>query len=323
VSKKLVKFIQVFASLVLLALVFYKVGLFSTEGRAGFLAVIKDAHMGLLVASVIVGVVTNMSSAFKWYMLARARQLFGSYWRFFSYYLVGQFYNLILPTSVGGDVVRAYELGKFSGKHADAMASVFVERYTGVLVLLVLSGVAVLSQLSLFSVNFVIFSLILFAVVLGLIGWMVFDSRVYSFVKNFCSSRFSFTTVIFSKLDKLLASVKGYQNHRSALIIACVNSLVFYLFAVLNVYITALVFDLNINFVDMLIATPIIMLIMNIPLSIGNLGLMEFAYIQVFQLMGYNPAIGLSVAILMRIKSLIDGVIGGLLHPLFVTKKHE
>ena len=73
----------------------------------------------------------------------------------------------------------------------------------------------------------------------------------------------------------------------------------------------------------MLVATPIIMLIMNIPLSVGNIGLMEFAYAEVFTLMGYSPALGLSVAILMRIKSLVDGAMGGLLHPVFVTKKYQ
>jgi len=83
------------------------------------------------------------------------------------------------------------------------------------------------------------------------------------------------------------------------------------------------VFDLNINLIDMLIATPIIMLIMNIPLSIGNIGLMEFAYSEVFVLMGYSPALGLSVAILMRLKSLIDGLMGGVLQPFFVTRNPE
>ena len=90
----------------------------------------------------------------------------------------------------------------------------------------------------------------------------------------------------------------------------------------LNVYVTALVFNVDVALLDVLIATPIIMLIMNIPLSVGNIGLMEFAYINVLQLMGYSPVLGLSVAILMRLKSLFDGALGGMLHPLFVTQKH-
>ena len=68
------------------------------------------------------------------------------------------------------------------------------------------------------------------------------------------------------------------------------------------------------------LVTPIIMLIMNIPFSLGNLGLMEFAYTSVFVLFGYNPALGLSVALLMRLKSVFDALLGGALMPMFVSK---
>ena len=55
----------------------------------------------------------------------------------------------------------------------------------------------------------------------------------------------------------------------------------------------------------------------------GNIGLMEFAYSSVLVLFAYEPALGLSVAILMRMKSLLDGAMGGLLAPIFVTQKSE
>jgi len=147
------------------------------------------------------------------------------------------------------------------------------------------------------------------------------DQRLYAWVRLRMVATLPFTEVIFAKLDKLLASVDVYKRDRAALLWAFLNSFVFYFIAVLNVYVTCLVFELNINFADMLIATPIIMLIMNIPLSVGNLGLMEFAYINVFQLLGYSPALALSVALLMRVKSLIDAAMGGILHPLLIDKR--
>ena len=320
-NKQIIKLLQIIASIGLLALVAHQVGLFSLAGREAFLEVLKGARMEWLLISVLVGVLINMSSAFKWYMLARARHLAAGYWRLFSYYLIGQFYNLILPTSVGGDVVRSYELGKYTGRQADALASVFVERYTGVLVLLLISGLAVISQLAVFNVTFVIGSLAAFTLGLGFIAWMIFDQRLYQRVRSICIRLVPVTHAVFQKLDKLLASIDVYKNDKSALLWAFVNSLLFYFIAVVNVYVTALVFQVEVSFIDMLIATPIIMLIMNIPLSVGNLGLMEFAYINVFQLLGYSPTLGLSVAILMRLKSLFDGVMGGVLHPVFIVRK--
>lgn len=321
-NRPIFKVIQIFATIGLLALVCWQVGLFSASGRAVFIETLSGADFGFLLLSIAVGFLINMSSALKWFMLTQSQQLGAGYWRIFSYYLIGQFYNLFLPTSVGGDVVRSYELGKFSGRQADALASVFVERYTGVLVLLLAAGLAVLSQLSVFNVDFVIISLVAFTVILSLVAWMVFDSRLYDALSQRLRVIFPLTNKLFSKLDKLLLAVARYKQHRRALVWAFINSLVFYLIAVLNVYVSALVFDANVALVDVLVATPIIMLIMNIPLSVGNIGLMEFAYINVLQLMGYSPALGLSVAILMRLKSLLDGALGGVLHPLFVTQKH-
>jgi len=228
ISKNLLRVLQIVVSICLIVLVLYQVGLFSQEGRDVFLQVIKKADLGILLLSILVGVLVNLSSALKWYMLVKARDMAAGYWRIFSYYLVGQFYNLILPTSVGGDVVRAYELGKYTGKAADSLASVFVERYTGVLVLLLISGIAVLSQLSIFSVNFVIFSLVLFSLGLGFIAWMIFDNRIYVAVKAYFNRRFPISKPLFNKLDKLLASVQVYGEHKPALFWAFINSFVFY-----------------------------------------------------------------------------------------------
>jgi len=125
---------------------------------------------------------------------------------------------------------------------------------------------------------------------------------------------------VLAKVDRLLESVQVYGQHRDALAWAFINSFVFYFLAVINVYLTARVFHMEVSLIHMLAATPIIMLIMNIPFSLGNWGLMEGAYIGVFHLMGYPLELGFSVALLMRVKSLLDGALGGVLHPIFVTE---
>lgn len=326
-SRPTFKLIQLIATFVLLGLVLYLSGLLSKEGQTAFVEMLKNADLHFLMLSILVGVLVNLGSALKWFMLIKSQQLGAGYWRTFAYYLVGQFYNQILPTSVGGDVVRSYELGKFSGRQADSLASVFVERYTGVLVLLLLAGLAVLTQLSRLNVGFVLASIAAFSIGLGLIAWMIVDQRAYQSVRTkltgLSPTISAKTTLVFEKLDKLLLSVDAYRHHPRAIFLAFINSLLFYALAVLNIFVTALVFDLNVSFSDICIATPIIMLIMNLPISLGNIGLMEGAYAGVFKLFSYDPLLGVSVALLMRVKSLIDGLMGGVLHPIFVTQKHE
>lgn len=322
-NKQLFKYLRVIVTFALLGLVFYLADLFSHEGRKLLLDTLKNADLVLLVAAVLIGVVINMVSSLKWYMLTRAQNLGAGYWRIFAYYLIGQFYNMFLPTSVGGDIVRSYELGKFSGRQADSLASVFVERYTGVVTLLVVAAIAVLTQLARFNQSFIIVTLMMFLIGLSLIAWLILDERPYRWLRNAVQTRFAASSKIFDKLDKLQLSIIVYKDQPSTLIVAFLNSLVFYFFAVVNVYITALVFTAEISFLDVLIATPIIMLIMNLPISIGNIGLMEVAYVSVLELLGYGAELGLAIMFLMRLKSVFDAALGGVLHSNFVTKKHE
>lgn len=318
-----IKVFQYLITFCLLGFVLYQAGLFSDDGRKELIGLFKGANIYYLLASIALGFVVNLVSSFKWYCLIRSQNMGVSFGRIFAYYVVGQFYNLFLPTSVGGDVVRSYELGKFTGRQADSLASVFVERFTGVLTLLAIAAFAVLGQLSRFKQDFIIFSLIGFAFVLGMMAWLVFDLRPYYWFRQRLTSSFAKLHSIFNKLDRLVEAVSSYRSSKMPIVIAFLNSLLFYFFAVLNVYLTTLIFQLDVGFVDMLIATPIIMLIMNIPLSVGNIGLMEFAYVNVYQIMGYSPSLALSVALTMRFKSLIDGLLGAILQPIFVTQKHE
>ena len=73
-------------------------------------------------------------------------------WRVYAFYNIGRFFNLILPISLGGDIVRIYQLGKFTGKNHTAAASVIVERFTGMLTLILLmAAIAVVLNLQLFT----------------------------------------------------------------------------------------------------------------------------------------------------------------------------
>ena len=89
-------------------------------------------------------------SVVRWYMLARMLGLGGSGGQYLSYYFTGMFFNLALPTSVGGDVVRVWYLSRqtgpspASGRRSAAFLSVFADRVNGLAVLIALACAAAL-----------------------------------------------------------------------------------------------------------------------------------------------------------------------------------
>ena len=56
-----------------------------------------------------------------------------------SLYFIGSFFNNFMPTSMGGDVYKIYALGKKIGNNADAFVATFMERFTGMIALILIS----------------------------------------------------------------------------------------------------------------------------------------------------------------------------------------
>ena len=304
-------------TLLLLGWVAHKAGLLHSDGRARFWNLVTGIQIHFLAASVGIGILLNLASAFKWQMLLRSQRTMIGLWRLFAYYVIGQFYNLILPTSMGGDVVRMHCVARHCADGYAAVASVFVERFTGMVTLVVLSAAAVLVNLKTFNLPLITVSLLAVTALIGAIGWMVLDPRPFRILRRLFLQRAKILNRLADKIEQFQAAVAAYGATRGALAVAFANSLVFYLLAIVNVWVSSKAFDSEVHFQHMVVATPVIMLIMNLPVSIGGLGLMEFAYVFTFELMGYGATLGLSTGLLMRVKTLLDGFWGGTLQ-LFV-----
>jgi uncharacterized membrane protein YbhN (UPF0104 family) len=93
-------------------------------------------RIDLWLAAVLVLLVTQVFSAWRWQVLARPFGFERCVGQLLGYYLIGMYFNLLLPTSVGGDVVRAWYLDGGSRQRGAALVAVFVDRFSGLVVLL-------------------------------------------------------------------------------------------------------------------------------------------------------------------------------------------
>jgi uncharacterized membrane protein YbhN (UPF0104 family) len=97
------------------------------------------------LAAAALYVSTLLVSSYRWQLMARPLGFDLGWRRFAGLFYVGVYFNLMLPTSVGGDVVRAWQLGG-PGRRSAALLSVLVERGSGLLVLLLLAVAATLGS---------------------------------------------------------------------------------------------------------------------------------------------------------------------------------
>jgi uncharacterized membrane protein YbhN (UPF0104 family) len=108
-------------------------------GRVG--RAFADLDLRLWVAALTVFLLAQAVSSTRWRILAGVLGLPGGQGRFLAYYFIGMFFNLVLPTSVGGDVVRAWYLARQGGdspvgRRTAAVLSVLADRANGLAVLI-------------------------------------------------------------------------------------------------------------------------------------------------------------------------------------------
>ena len=85
-------------------------------------------------------------SCAKWQLLLAHLDTAVGLGRLISLYLIGILFNQILPSNVGGDVVRGYGLGRLTSAVPRAFATVFLERFTGFVALVACAWVGALIE---------------------------------------------------------------------------------------------------------------------------------------------------------------------------------
>jgi uncharacterized membrane protein YbhN (UPF0104 family) len=128
--------IRIGLSLIMLAVLIWQVPHFEVSEVIPELTVRSALWLALSAVFTLIGVVL---SALRWQKVLEALDLHPRLGRLVSHYLAGQFVSNVLPTTIGGDVLRVSRLSKDTGESPSSFASVVLERLTGWLVLPIIS----------------------------------------------------------------------------------------------------------------------------------------------------------------------------------------
>src|SRR5680860_141873 len=97
-------------------------------------ATLKDISIPLILLSAATHIYGIWITAFRWQTLLKTQKIRLSILSLSSSTLVGQFFNNFLPTSIGGDVYRAYDVTRKSGFPMSSSVSILVvERLSGII----------------------------------------------------------------------------------------------------------------------------------------------------------------------------------------------
>jgi uncharacterized protein (TIRG00374 family) len=85
----------------------------------------------IFAASLALWLLSQLIFVARWILLMRVQSVYIGYWTAFNLTLLGIFYNNCLPTSIGGDLVRAWYVTNHTDKKLEAALSVLVDRFIG------------------------------------------------------------------------------------------------------------------------------------------------------------------------------------------------
>ena len=128
--------VRITVSLGMLAILVWRVPSFDTSQVIPELTLRNALWLAVSAALTLLAVVL---SALRWQKVLDALGLHAGLRRLLSHYLAGQFVSNVLPTTIGGDVLRVSRLSKETGESPGSFASVVLERLTGWLVLPIIS----------------------------------------------------------------------------------------------------------------------------------------------------------------------------------------
>ncbi|MBL7221677.1 MAG: flippase-like domain-containing protein [Phycisphaerae bacterium] len=272
--------------------------------RPGFLRSISRIHLWLLLVAMCTSLTGVLVTALRWWMLLRIQRISISLWEAVRLTFLGQFYSLVVPGTVGGDVVKAYYVTKHTDAKAGAILSVFIDRVLGLTALTLVAGVALgvalLSGLGRWSDPMLRYSatvmgcvvaavLVVMTIILsGTLRRMLHLQKFYSrlpFAKTIKS--FGQAASLYRRRWKTLAQVAGMTLAAPAIWVAAL--------ALMGQSI-----DLPIPWHSYFLYIPLIYILGSVPLTPGGAGWIEYLYLVFFAGLANSSEI-LAFAVLARL----------------------
>lgn len=256
----------------------------------------------ILTICVLIYLIGQTICAYKWKLISSTIGYRKNLSDYTQYYFIGMFFNLFLPSTIGGDVGKAYYLYKndLNGRKSTALYTVIAERFTGVAALIWIGTLAVLSPVA----DSIPYFFKISAICLSL-GVLICPLLLPSFIRKF------FKPDNWLKRS-FLKDILPFWN--STLIFKC---LFWSFLSHLTVIIIHILIGYSINIDSPLLYYfafyPIVTIIGFIPISFNGIGIREGAYIYFLSLIGISRSAGLAFGLLWFAVTVICSLVGGII----------
>ena len=266
------------------------------------LALLRNAQYWWLLPYAVVVMVGNALSVLRWQSMIIGTHV-PRFWTLFCTYITASFINNFLPGFVGGDTYRAYRLRRTDNMQLyETMLSVVADRATGLLGILLLAAASGTLWIVQGEAHPLTLLMVVATAVLLIVGLFFAHFRVH----------------IISLLSRFIPR-KKYRRY-AELIERYTDGYIMrgmawgVLFGLVGVgganYVLFLTFNVEPPFLPYLFLALLSSVVASLPISIGNIGIKEWAYITLFSLIGVSAPVAVAVVITGRVMQALISLAG-------------
>jgi len=282
--------------------------------RRGFASCItgleEPRNMWLIVGACAAFLASMLMVAFRWRFLLAVQSVHIGLWESVRLTFLGQFFNAVVPGTVGGDLVKAYYVSKHTQRKAAVVVTTFVDRMIGIteLALLAAAMVAVVWMGGLVGPQTVGAMGLTIAVVLAVVA------LAFTFV---LSSRFRKVLHLEKLYGRLpLAyhfaaagdAARIYRDRAGSLVWAMAMTVFAHVTFIGSIGLVGASLSLPSGWYEYFLYVPLIYIVGAVPVTPGGVGLVEKLYVVLFA--SAAPSGALALALLARGVQVLCGLPG-------------
>ncbi len=305
---KAISALKVAISLALIAYLFSRVDLSRVAGA------IASANYFYLLLALGLYFLAIAVGCLKWRLLLKAQGIEVPFASLLSYIFVGIFFGNFLPTNVGGDVVRGYDLARHTERAAEAAISVLMDRLVGLIAFISMATIAAIIAAQVTGLESLRTLMIatLVALVAFVAGFLLLLSRrLRALLERLFHLRL--LAPLAPLYRRLSDSLACYGQAYSALLRALLLAVTGLIITNFVNYLVVLALGGGISLLYIFLFNPLIAFVLLIPISVGGIGLNQSAYVFFFNLVGVPEVKSLSLSLIMQVIIILVSLPGGVI----------
>ena len=257
----------------------------------------------------------------RWRLILRNFEVRMSFVPLLKLAFIGSFFNLFLPTGIGGDFIRAFYLSRDVGRGISSiLTTILLERSGGLCALLLIGTISsALSDLEVSGIPAVYLFLILL-VGYTLINLLLFLPWIHTQI-DLRLKRWKFDSIA-AQMEMIYQGLQTLRRDGRTLGSSLLLSLIVQFNSILVMWILAQAIGITASFSTFFIFIPLINLTLMIPLAISGFGLREGAYYLLFSQVGIPAEMSITLSLMSYLVLLLSGFPGALFYTLHKKEQH-